>query len=407
MKLKLHILTSSIEDKERDDYNKSLICDINSYLFDDELELSTTAESFLDVVLVGSGGSENEFVKIQHELSPTFVLVSTDKYNSLPATLEIKTYAAEHDLFPIIVSGGAERIANVIKEMHFVIQIKEELKNTNLGVIGKPSDWLIASKNINYEDVKKKFGVNLIDIDLQELYEEIDKIDPESITGYDEYFLKYHDEKALLGAIRIYEALKKIVKKYNLSGFTIRCFDMIQKYKNTACLAVSIFNQCGIISTCEGDIPTLLTMTIVNKITSLSSFQANPSYINYEKKKVLFAHCAAPLDLLTRYELDTHFESGLGIAIKGEFPLNRCTIVKIAPNLKDYICFQGKVVSNPHEKGYCRSQMLVEFSDENLYSLVSENFANHVVITYSSLFPTFTVLMEHFNIIEGINKKEK
>lgn len=407
MKLKLHILTSSIEDKERDDYNNSLICDINSYLFDDELELSTTAESFLDVVLVGSGGSENEFIKIQHELSPTFVLVSTDKYNSLPATLEIKTYAAEHDLFPIIVSGGAERIANVIKEIYFVIQIKEELKNTNLGVIGKPSDWLIASKDINYEDVKKKFGVNLIDIEIQELYEEIDKIDPESIAGYDEYFLKYHDEKTLLGAIRIYEALKKIVKKYNLSGFTIRCFDMIKKYQNTACLAVSIFNQCGIISTCEGDIPTLLTMTIVNKITSRSTFQANPSYINYEKKKVLFAHCAAPFDLLTHYELDTHFESGLGVAIKGEFPLNRCTIVKIAPNLKDYICFQGKVVGNPHEKGYCRSQMLVELTDENLYSLVSENFANHVVITYSSLFPTFTVLMEHFNIIEGSNKKEK
>ena len=39
---------------------------------------------------------------------------------------------------------------------------------TRLGVIGKPSDWLIAS-NVDYKNVKDKFNIDLIDIDINEL----------------------------------------------------------------------------------------------------------------------------------------------------------------------------------------------------------------------------------------------
>ena len=35
-----------------------------------------------------------------------------------------------------------------------------------LGVIGKPSDWLIAS-DVDYETAKKVFGVELIDIPIE------------------------------------------------------------------------------------------------------------------------------------------------------------------------------------------------------------------------------------------------
>lgn len=407
MKVNLYVLTSSIPDQKRDEYNQDFISELNSYLFDDDIELVEGVSSPIDIVFVGSGGSENEFIKIKDKISSTFVLVSTDKHNSLPAALEIKTYCASQNLFPLIVNGDRQKIASLIKEISFVFQTKEELKGLRLGVIGRPSDWLISSLELNYEDVKRKFGIDLIDIDLEELYEEIDNIDIDSIRGYDEFFKKSNDHTSLLGALRIYDALKNIVNKYKLFGFTIRCFDMLKKYSNTACLALAIFNQCGIIATCEGDIPTLLTMTIVNKITSFSSFQANPSYINYEKKKVLFAHCTAPIDMLTNYEFDTHFESGLGVAIKGEFPLNRCSIVKIAPNLKDFICIQGKATSSPYELGYCRSQLFVELSDESLYTLVSENFANHIVITYSNIFPAFTVLLEHLNHEEELRNNKK
>ena len=39
---------------------------------------------------------------------------------------------------------------------------------TRLGVIGKPSDWLIAS-NVDYKNVKDKFNIDLINIDINEL----------------------------------------------------------------------------------------------------------------------------------------------------------------------------------------------------------------------------------------------
>ena len=39
---------------------------------------------------------------------------------------------------------------------------------TRLGVIGKPSDWLISS-DVDYKRVKETFDIELIDIDIKEL----------------------------------------------------------------------------------------------------------------------------------------------------------------------------------------------------------------------------------------------
>ena len=54
-------------------------------------------------------------------------------------------------------------------------------------------------------------------------------------------------------------------------------------------------------------------------LTSLgiSGFQANPSSINPETGEIIFAHCTIPLNMVERYELDTHFESGIGTGIRG------------------------------------------------------------------------------------------
>ena len=51
---------------------------------------------------------------------------------------------------------------------------KRFISGANLGVIGKPSDWLIASI-VDYEEAKRIYNVNLIDITSKELKTDIDK----------------------------------------------------------------------------------------------------------------------------------------------------------------------------------------------------------------------------------------
>src|SRR5699024_3890820 len=104
--------------------------------------------------------------------------------------------------------------------------------------------------------------------------------------------------------LKIYIGLKNIVDKYNLDGLTVRCFDLLSKVNNTGCIALSLLNDEGIISSCEGDVPALISMLILNALSGEPVFMANPSSIDVEKNEVVFAHCTIPLDMTEDYVLD-------------------------------------------------------------------------------------------------------
>ena len=74
------------------------IDEINNFLMDEDLLILEHAkEPLFDIVLIGSGGTENFFLKKLKDLKEPLVILSTAKNNSLPACLEIKTYLENHN----------------------------------------------------------------------------------------------------------------------------------------------------------------------------------------------------------------------------------------------------------------------------------------------------------------------
>ena len=233
-----------------------------------------------------------------------------------------------------------------------------------LGVIGKPSDWLIAS-DVDYAKAQAKLGLALEDIPIDELIDEVNTINPKDIRG-------------LEGSEAIYEALKHIVERYGLSGLTIRCFDLLDTLHNTGCLALARLNADGIPSSCEGDIPALITMMLARKLTGVAGFQCNLSKV--DGRELLFAHCTVPLNMVESYRYDTHFESGMGTAIKGELPLGAVTVLKVSPELDSYVAIHGELVRNQSEPGLCRTQVIVRVPEEAIGYFLTASLANHHVI---------------------------
>lgn len=314
-------------------------------------------------------------------------MIATDSNNSLPACLEIATFLKNNHKEFKLFHGSPMEIVNQI--IHGNCRKKAEichsfskitcLQGERYGVIGKPSDWLIAS-NVGYKETLDNLGLTLVDIDINELIE---------LTSYvkstNESFKKYVNTKInndeVIKALQIYEAIKALIQKYNLNGVTVRCFDLLGTIKSTSCLALAMLNEDGIIATCEGDIPTMITMGIVKKITGQSSFQVNPSYINLKKKIAYFAHCTIPLDMCESFSFDTHFESGIGVGIKGELKEEKVTIFKLSNNLKNYELFEGKIVENLDKSNLCRTQIKVKFI-EDISSMFSAPNGNHLVVMY-------------------------
>ena len=385
----------------------AFIEEINNELFDKDFELVENDESALfNVIFIETGGSEQHFLKIERELPRPIILLSDCLNNSLPACFEIKSFLANNNEDCILLFGKEKDIASALVEISRISQAQKLINNANLGVIGKPSDWLIASM-VDYDEVKRVFNVNLIDITSKELKMEINKGLLGNIPLKDKFAKFYKDEKVLQGALEIYSGLKRIIERYQLTGLTIRCFDLIEEYQNTACLALAMLNDEGIIATCEGDVPSMLSMLLIKAACDKPSFQANPSRITFgnenEDNIALFAHCTIPLSMTSKYEFMTHFESGLGIGIRGKLNLGQVTIFKLSRNLKDYLLISGEIKDNPTLSNYCRTQISVKLDDEDLYPLINKSYGNHVIISYGDNISDIANVLHYYH--ERLNKK--
>ena len=226
-----------------------------------------------------------------------------------------------------------------------------------LGVVGKPSDWLIAS-HVDYEDVLRTMNIELVDIPIERMTS-LGEVDP-----------------GMKGAEAIYERLKELVVEYNLQGVTLRCFDLLSTVKNTGCIALSKLNDEGIPAACEGDIPTLLTMMIVKKLTGELCFQVNPARIQNDGQ-MLFAHCTLPLKMTEKHEYTTHFESGIGVAIHGDLPTGDYTLVKMSGDMKRMLAVNVMLTRCQYENNLCRTQVWIQSTPIVSQYFLTDPIANH------------------------------
>ena len=345
---------------------------LNDYDFKIINDLSKINKDDFLIILVQSGGSEGIFKDdIYSNYNGPYYLLTYGSSNSLAASLEIISFIKDNNKKGEVLHGDYKYIASRIE---YLYNNKEELKEYRLGVLGKPSDWLISS-NVDYKKCLDIFNIRLINIEEALVIDSI-----ESVNEVEDIKIDY-DKLETIKALKIYEGLKKIVNKYNLDGFTIRCFDIIKRIKSSACLALALFNKDDIIASCEGDIPSMITAFIMLKLLNTHSFQANPQWIDPINNTIELAHCTLPLDMANKITYDTHFESGIGIGIHGEMNLGDVTIVKIGSSLSEFYVSEGAILNNDYRLDRCRTQIKIKL-DSNVDYFLKSSLGNHHLIIY-------------------------
>ncbi len=344
-------------------------------------DYSDYGEHVLNLIYVRTGGTEGVFKKLLPSLleksDKPFYLLTSGKSNSLAASMEILSFLKQQKLKGEIIHGSAEYIRQRIELLIRVEEARKKLRGCRLGVIGRPSDWLISS-DADYDAVRKRLGVELVDIDMDELLAIVSSLSMQPST---EVAVRKDVSDALPGAERIYVALKKLAEHHRLQGFTLRCFDLLGAIKNTGCLALARLNAEGLVAGCEGDVPAMLSMMIVRSVLGVSGFQANPSSLNPDNGEIMFAHCTIPLDMVERYELDTHFESGIGVGIRGYMKEGDITLFKVSGDLSRHFIAEGKLVGNQSNPGLCRTQQLIWLDDKSKATYFLNNpIGNHHIV---------------------------
>lgn len=343
---------------------------LNTTFLDCGSDFSRYDESNRNIIYIRTGGTEGIFKDL--DIKGEITLLTSGKSNSLAASMEILAWLNARGRRGTILHGSPEAIASAINNGYgtdsvpadrFIRPLTDiDFGGAGLGVIGRPSDWLIAS-DVDYGKAERLLGLKLVDIPMEELLGRL--------KGFDV------DMRSFDGSVAIYEALKGIVKEWSLSGLTIRCFDLLGTVHNTGCLALARLNAEGIPSSCEGDIPLLISMMIAKQKTGSTGFQCNLSRIS--GNDLLFAHCTAPLDMLSAYEYDTHFESGIGTAIRGKIEAGKALIYRVSPDLDCEVAIPATIMRSLNEPMLCRTQIMVNAPGAAGY-LLNRPLANHHLV---------------------------
>jgi L-fucose isomerase-like protein len=335
------------------------------------------------IAVVATGGTEEMIVSVSASGKP-LLIVGLPYANSLPAVLEARAavreakgraaFAYVEGLDPRML---AERIAPAVSALKGVAS----LRGSRLGVIGKPSPWLVYSR-VDRNRVREVLGVEVIDIPLEELYSEMDRVSvseklvDEVLNNAKSVEVRRSDVR---DALRVYAALHSLAKRHNLNAVTVECFQLLADKGTTPCLAFSLLNSEGLVAGCEADVPTTLTMMLLHAITGKPMFMGNPAVIS--DGKLLMAHCTAPRSEGVSYSLHTHFESGRGVGVSVEYPLRATvTLARFKPNLEMIRAFRGKIISSGLlSRLHCRTQIMLEVEGD-VWRLFRESIGNHYAL---------------------------
>jgi L-fucose isomerase-like protein len=333
----------------------------------------------IPLIFIQTGGTENIFLEYLEELPQPVLLLTHGAMNSLAASIEILTYLQDHGLKGEIIHGDFDYVTRRLMNIAKIHKAQKHLTQARLGVIGQPSDWLIASQ-VDKALAKEKLGCEIIDIPIEDLIRlsredyEIDEPLGEELKQ------KSFPEDELKEALNIYGALCQLKDEYQLVGLTLRCFDLLTELESTGCIGLALLNAKGIPSSCEGDVPALISMMILQLLVGEPGFMVNPSRINVNENTMVVAHCTMPINMGSSYVLKTHYESGIGVAVDGQLPEQKAMMFKVGSDLKRYFLSEIEILSNLSEKNLCRTQIEIKLAQDVHYFL-NQPCGNHHIVT--------------------------
>ena len=190
------------------------------------------------------------------------------------------------------VYGGADDAAEIVKIVSYcqAAHLKNFLNMLTIGTFGgrgmgqtcgtaDPSQWM------------KMFGIDIDSRDTTELIQTAKNIPAEKIEELKpritKLFGKFPDENVVNErSIRLYLALKEIVRKEKFDFYTIQSFPGMADDYTASCFAQSMMLEDGCGTSTLGDFNTALTVLLLTKLSKERVYYGDLQHIDKKKKEI-------------------------------------------------------------------------------------------------------------------------
>jgi len=339
-----------------------------------------------------SGGSEQQAIRLLKH-GTLNLLVAGSGNNAWASATEVKAYATQHSFQAQLIAVYADDFAEQLRQWLRVKQAFDNLSGQRLGLIGKVSEWLVASSPES-SLLRQRFGIELVELDYDRLPDYLtNEPDPQFI----EAFPKNTIQPSALASISGF--LKQTLTNYKLDALTLQCFRMVRERSVTACLPVALLNFNGIPAGCEGDLISIAGIMFLKALTGDIAWMANMVRVNQDS--ILLAHCTAPLQYAGKHAVTSHYETDLSAALQAELNFEKVTLLRMNEQMNKAFLAIGNVIQRPKYADACRTQIEVSISKSSRNHLINNPLGNHHLVLPGDYFDIIqkALLSKGFEII--------
>ena len=246
------------------------------------------------------------------------------------------------------------------------------VKGAKILKIGQTEPWVVSNAG-SISAYEERFGVTIIPVEQSEVEQRYYETTREESRKYHDDFggnacgCEEPDDEDLWNASRMAAALVSVMEKYEADACAVACFNLLKTGTNT-CLGVSFVNNTpDKIAACECDMDSCLTMLLMKKLSRSNLWMANPALRS--NGLVNFSHCTGARNMNgnRQYILRSHHESGIGVSLQIDYPLEETvTSVRVSNEARDITIQKGKTVKG-ERLNCCRTQIYVRYDDFDKY----------------------------------------
>ncbi len=350
------------------------------------------AQPFL---LVATGGTEQVILDVWADRSrkspgQALFLIAHPGNNSLPAALEVLARLQQDDaqgrIFYLHGPDDAAGLREIADSVHD-IEVRRALQRARIGLVGTPSDWLVASSP-DPSTIRAAWGPTVVPVEMEEVAKALEAVHDADLEPPVGAFIAGAAEVCeptpadIREVARVYLALKRIVAVHDLDALTVRCFDFVQQQQTTGCFGLAQLTDEGIIAGCEGDLVSTVGLLWAHRLLGVTPWMANSAQLDPARNALWLAHCTIPRTLVGRYRLRSHFESGLGVGIQGALTPGPVTLLRIGGKAMDRLWLaEGEILRSGDAENLCRTQADIRLTQGGTVTdLLTAPLGNHLVL---------------------------
>ena len=324
---------------------------------------------------------------IKNDITPDFVIMEEDdKANEMSFSNFIESQNESNK-----IAWDMATIANINADFDYSID-----KQT-IGIIGtRPEGFDTCDYDSN--EVTSKLNVSLVDLELEDLFDEAKDIEVETIVktkstvssylaGTEELVQEEFDK-----SLSIFHGLENLKDKHNLDAFAIRCWpETFTEYGCASCGPMAMMNEKKVSCACEADVLGGISCNILNQMNNNPSLLVDIVDVDKSDNSLVFWHCGlAPISMAKEGTARSGIHSNRKKPLLHDFSLKEgeITIFRVskARGRLQFFVMKGQVLDRPNSfSGTSGVINLGENSAHKLEQMFKGGLEHHVAFTYGDI----------------------